>query len=431
MATNVNGVLLLYHHPEGVNAATIMEHVESFAKHSRFRVWNYNTDAGFPRALGDYRFGAIVLHYSLFGPMSYRLDDYFLSYLDGTSSYKIAFFQDEHHYCRDRFAFLDTHRIDCVYTLVEPAHWPETYAKYTQVENLVHNIPGYVSDELVRHAAETVKPDEEREIDIGYRGRTLRPYMGRGSQEKARIGTGFVEHASDSGLVLDIAVDEDSRIYGDAWFHFLANCRGVLGVEAGVSIFDVEDVVRTEWERSGKVLDEWEDNIYYRTVSPRHFEAAALRVCQILFAGKYSGILEPMVHYLPLEKDFSNVDEVLRLFRDPEVRRRLTENAYRDLIASGLYTYERFVEEFDTQLAALGLEPEIDDALAGRIAVRLARGARHLRRVRRADELIHYPFRGRQYLSLVLHPIVKRARAAYLKWRYRRFVKDLGSKAES
>ena len=180
MATNVNGVLLLYHHPEGVNAATIMEHVEAFGKHSRFRVWNYNTDAGFPRALGDYRFGAIVLHYSLFGPLSYRLDDYFLSYLDGTSSYKIAFFQDEHHYCRDRFEFLDRHRIDCVYTLVEPANWPQTYGKYTKVENLVYNMPGYVSDDLVRHAAEIAKPDEEREIDIGYRGRTLLPYMGTG-----------------------------------------------------------------------------------------------------------------------------------------------------------------------------------------------------------------------------------------------------------
>ena len=430
MATNVNGVLLLYHHPEGVNAATIMEHVEAFGKHSRFRVWKYNTDAGFPRALGDYRFGAIVLHYSLFGPLSYRLDDYFLSYLDGTSSYKIAFFQDEHHYCRDRFEFLDRHRIDCVYTLVEPANWPQTYGKYTKVENLVYNVPGYVSDDLVRHAAETAKPDEEREIDIGYRGRTLLPYMGRGSQEKARIGTGFLDHARDSGLVLDIAVDEDSRIYGDAWFHFLANCRGVLGVEAGVSIFDVEDVVP---DRVG-AIGQGARGVGGQRLLP-HGLAAALRgggaarlpdplQGQVLGDPRADGALHPAREGL-LEH---------RRGAAPVPRSRgsarLTENAHRDLIASGLYTYERFVEEFDTQLVALGLEPEVDSALAGRIAVRLARGARHLRRVRRADELIHYPFRGRQYLSLVLHPIVKRLRAAYLKWRYSRFVKGLSSKPE-
>jgi len=431
MPTNVNGILVLYHHPEGVNAATIMEHVDSFAKHSHFRVWSYNTDPGFPRALGDFRFEAIVLHYSLFGPKSYRLDDYFLSYLDGTSSYKIAFFQDEHHYCRDRFEFLDRHRIDCVYTLLEPEQWPAVYRKYTSVPKLVYGIPGYVSEDLVRHAARVAKPDEEREIDIGYRGRTLLPYMGRGSQEKAEIGTRFRDLARDSGLKLDIAVDEESRIYGDAWFEFLANCRGVLGTEAGVSIFDVDDVVRTEWERTGKVLEEWEGNVYYRTVSPRHFEAAALRVCQILFRGRYSAILEPMEHYLPLEKDFSNLDEVLRLFRDPQVRARLTENAYRDLIASGDYSYARFVESFDEELLALGLRPEVDEALAQRVGVALVSGERHLRRMRRLDELIHYPFRGRRILSILFHPIVKRARAAYRKWRYRRFVERVTSEAES
>ena len=44
--------------------------------------------------------------------------------------------------------------------------------------------------------------------------------------------------------------------------------------------------------------------VYYLTMSPRVFEAAAVRSCQILFEGRYSGILEPMVHYIPLKKDF-------------------------------------------------------------------------------------------------------------------------------
>jgi len=70
-------------------------------------------------------------------------------------------------------------------------------------------------------------------------------------------------------------------------------------------------------------------------MSPRVFEAAAVRSCQILFEGRYSGILEPMVHYIPLKKDFSNFEEVLRRYRDESIRRELTENAHRDLIASG------------------------------------------------------------------------------------------------
>jgi len=65
-----------------------------------------------------------------------------------------------------------------------------------------------------------------------------------------------------------------------------------------------------------------------------------------------------MAHYIPLRKDFSNLDEVIGRFRDPELRRELTENSHRDLIASGDYSYERFVEGFDRDLIDAGLEPE-------------------------------------------------------------------------
>jgi hypothetical protein len=218
----------------------------------------------------------------------------------------------------------------------------------------------------------------------------------------------------------------------------------VLGTESGVSIFDTEDLVRTEYERltaehpsisfaelSERLLNKWEDNIPYRTVSPRHFEAAALRVCQILFAGKYSGILEPMVHYIPLEKDFSNIDEVLRRFRDPAVRRRLTENAYADLIASGRYSYKRFVESFDGELVASGQEFEVDEPLANRVSAALVRDERHRTRVARLDTAIHRPFPGRRAFSFVLHPIIKHARASYRRWKYRRFKRRLVSEADN
>jgi hypothetical protein len=69
--------------------------------------------------------------------------------------------------------------------------------------------------------------------------------------------------------------------------------------------------------------------------------------------------LQPMVHYIPLRKDFSNLDEVLMLFRDPQVRRELTQNAHRDLIASGRYSYERFIERFDEDLIEAEITPEV------------------------------------------------------------------------
>ena len=90
----------------------------------------------------------------------------------------------------------------------------------------------------------------------------------------------------------------------------MAGCRCVLGVESGVSCFDLEDEVLDEYAELSKTrervsvddlttLPRWEDVVFYRTISPRHFEAAAVRVCQILFEGRYSEAMEPMVRTSP------------------------------------------------------------------------------------------------------------------------------------
>ena len=235
--------------------------------------------------------------------------------------------------------------------------------------------------------------------------------MGRGSQEKREIGIRFRELAADRGLVLDIEVDEPSRLYGNHRYDFIATCRGMLGVEAGVSVFDIDDVVRTAAERliaerpsitfeemSERLLGPWEDNIPYRTVSPRHFEAAAFRVVQILFEGHYSGILRPMDHYLPLRKDFSNLDEVLRLFGDAKLRGAMTERAYDDIIGSGRHSYRAFVEAFDYYLARRGIVLRRDDPAVARANRILKEGGleRHLRReLRRARRTLGRRAAGR------------------------------------
>jgi hypothetical protein len=372
LMSGIPGILLLYHRPLlRKDAATVTESIQAFREHSAFRVWNVNTECGFPPALDQIRFGVIVLHYSLFGRWPCCLGQNFYRYLERcNASYKVAFFQDEFRYCRKRFDFLNRFRVDCVYTLVDSEYFQYTYQKYTQVPKLVHCIPGYVSDGLIEAARRFAKPDSARTIDIGYRARPLEYYMGTGAQEKHGIAVEFLRRAAGLNLMLDVAYAERSRIYGDDWYRFTGNCRGFLGVEAGVSVFDTEDVVREEVDRllsarpdigfqemHDRVLHKWEDRIPYRTISPRHFEAAAFRVCQILFEGKYSGILQSMVHYIPLKKDWSNFDEVMRLFSDPRVRQTLTENAYRDLIASGRYSYARFIQSFDAELREAGQAP--------------------------------------------------------------------------
>jgi hypothetical protein len=320
----------------------------------------------------------------------------------------VAFFQDEYRYWPQRAELLNRCGIPCVYTLVEPPYFADTYRKHTRVPRLVYTLPGYVSDNLLSLARRFATPDEHRTIDIGYRGRQLPFWFGKGSQEKHRIGVRFRDRAAGLGLKLDIESEEEKRLYGDRYYEFPANCRGVLGVEAGVSIFDIDDVVRPHYERllaenrritfeeaHTRLLHRFEDNIPYRTISPRHFEAAAFRVCQILFEGKYFGIMQPMVHYIPLKKDFSNFDEVIHRFKDVRLRQQLTENAYQDLIASGRYSYQRFIQGFDEELLAAGLTPDIPVTKMHEVTDLLARGSRYKYACAWINSLRDRPFPGR------------------------------------
>ena len=384
----VEGGLLLYYFPTAFwfrDAATIMDHVESFERYSRFGIRRLNTDYPLPAHIAELDFELVIVHYSCVGAGLYPLTEDHLEWLRTSRGHKVVFAQDENRYCGHRFWFLDEIGCETMYTCLEPPEFDKVYGSRTRVPRIRTNLPGYVSEEMVANGERLGLPERERPVDIGYRGRPLPPYSGRGGLEKYEIGRRFAELAAGSDLALDIGLEEKDRLYGDKWPRFLARCRAVLGVESGVSVFDLDDRVTDQFERlSDQGVDvrvedlteavELEDRVFYRTISPRHFEAAAMRTCQILFEGHYSGAMEPGTHYIPLRKDFSNFDEVLERFRDAAARRELTENAYRDLIASGRYTYERFIEGFDRDLVEAGLPQEGFEA--GRVEAAIDRGHR-------------------------------------------------------
>ena len=278
------------------------------------------------------------------------------------SAYKVAFFQDECTRCQRRFAFLNDHAIDCVYTCLEPSEFDKVYGRYTSVPKLVSNIPGYVSEKIVDAGRRFAVPLERRTIDVGYRGRPLPAYLGPRRDGEARDRRAVRR----AGARQRAAARHRRRrgrpavrrrlvpLHGELPLHARRRVgrlgvrprgRGARRVHAAPARGPAASGSRTSRRcRAGRT------SCYYRTISPRHFEAAALRVCQVLFEGRYSGVMEPMVHYIPLRKDFSNFDEVIGLIRDDDVCRELAENAYRDLIASGDWSYARFVAGVDDTL---------------------------------------------------------------------------------
>jgi hypothetical protein len=359
-------LLVLYNRPPFPGAPDILDSVRAFRLYSEFPVSLVNTWFGPHPGLEDRRWRVIVLHYTLFydglAPFEPVID-----YLRSRpADCVVALFQDEQAHGLERARTCEEAGVDLVYTILQPPYSHEIWGGLAGSPRVVTYIPGYVSERLRRAGRIYSRPDRLRTTDVGYRGRRNPPEWGPAAAEKYDIAVGFESGAASSGLRLDIETSEGSRFYGSAWYRFLGRCRGTLGVEGGASALDLAGELdrsahsvsdRTSAARAAAGARVVGRPVPYRAVSPRHFEAAALGSCQILFEGEYSGCFEPDVHYLPLRKDFSNLDDVIERFKDRSVRRELVRRARADVIDSGELSYERFVRGVDAELAELGVTP--------------------------------------------------------------------------
>lgn len=360
-----NGILVIYYQPAVKNANTITEHVESFGKYSKFNVWTVNVAYGFPRELRKLQFTSIILHYSLFGSFPFDLPEKFRKYIEQQNNIlKVAFFQDEYRHCRSRFALIDRLSVNIIYSILEPKYFESVYLKNSKVQAIYQTLTGYVCNELIEKSKKFIKTFEDREVDVGYRARVLPFYMGKGAQEKTDIAIGFLEFSSHLNFRNDIKVNESDRLYGDRWISFIANCKFMLGVESGTSIFDMTGEIQqkvsayikenpnaTFNDVSRNILEPYEGKINYRAISPRIFECASLKTCMILFRGDYQNIIEADKHYIMLEKDFSNFAEVVAKMKDRQFVEKIIDQAYQDLIVNSKYTYSAFIAEVDSLIS--------------------------------------------------------------------------------
>jgi len=408
-------ILLLYAHPLRSNAPTIMEHVSSFDAYSQFRFVPVNTSLGFPLRLRNAEFQAILLHYSLFGSYPFQLNDRFRRYVKEADCPKIAFFQDEHQHGVERMAAVNDLGISVIYSLLDPPVARDVYGPRTSVKNIQFTLTGFVSDDLMRKI-QFAKPPSERTIDVGYRGRVLSRLYGRGGQEKTEIARRFKEAAEGKGFVLDFGTTESARIYGDDWYRFVGDCRFTIGVEAGVSIFDLDGEVSAAVaaarrampgtpmeEIYERVLPPFENKIKYRTISPRIFEALAMRTGLILYEGDYQGVIRPWDHYLPLKKDFSNVDEIMDRMRDTTFVDQMLARGYDEIIKSDRFHYRTAIRGLDRELLSLGVRPDATPSEAAEARNALASDEWLRRAAFRTREQVHglmhwHDFPGRRYL---------------------------------
>jgi hypothetical protein len=359
---------------------TTREHIEALHRYSRHDVKIFT-----PRGIGRSRyldlneFDVVIIHYSLVIISDYYLAPHFREQLRQFSGLKILFIQDEYRWVNAITAMIRYLGINVLFTLLPSSEVSKVYNETTVpgVE-IVESLAGYASD----GPAGLSSSFEDRPIDIGYRGRTLPYWLGRHAQDKVWIGQEFLRRAGPYGLRCDIGWAERDRIYGEQWIRFLGSCKATLGTESGASIVDFDGSIesRTSQYLAGHpsasfeevwkaILEPHEGNVQYFMISPRMFEAAALRTALILFPGQYSGIIKPEIHYIPLAKDFSNVDEVVQRLRDPAFITSMTDRTYEDLVASGRFSHRALGRDLDQAIARYPLKARRRIKIGYRLAV--------------------------------------------------------------
>lgn len=229
-----------------------------------------------------------------------------------------------------------------------------------------------------------------RKIDIGTRSARYGVYMG--DNDRNTIIQFFHQNAQKFGLSVDLGLEKgcQQRFNRQEWSQFLNSCKATLSSEAGTFYLERDDqlvrnilkylkdsspkyilpgdtllrkiyrsvipnIVRKKIIRLLKDKIVEIDNIdqdvdfleiyekffssipkcpaYSKAISSRHFDAIGTKTLHVMYTGRYNDILVPQEHYFLLEKDHSNIDELLDLIQNPSATREIVNRAYEYVIA--------------------------------------------------------------------------------------------------
>jgi hypothetical protein len=273
---------------------------------------------------------------------------------------KVLFIQDEYDNTNKTKSLIKSLGINVVFTCVPNANIQRIYPKDEFPKTrFINNLTGYVSDELL----EEFIAESHRDTLIAYRGRSLPLRYGKLGFEKKEIGAYIKDYCERNTINSDIEVDEKSRIYGDDWEIFMRSSKAMLGSESGSNVFDFDGTLQSKIDNYqnlnprtsrkdvyDKIVKPLEIDNLMNQLSPRIFEMASSKTLMILFEGKYSNIIKPFDHYLPLKKDYSNLKDILKILDDDTKVKKIIDRAYSHLIKSGKYSYKEFIKKFDLEL---------------------------------------------------------------------------------
>lgn len=218
-------------------------------------------------------------------------------------------------------------------------------------------LTGYFDQTKIGARKKMAKPHAQRSIDIGQRVNRLAPQFGEIGIRKFNIAEVVCSAAKKQGFITDFSADPGDVFLGEQWFQFLGETKFTVSCRGGSSIVDAHGKLAKRLDLLKKYLPWMTQESAFRiakigcvvtgefdAISPRLFDAAMMGVCQILLEDDYVG-MKPWVHYIPLKRDYSNVDEILSAMRDVDRVGTIVKNAYDYLIDPARFSYKSLVEK--------------------------------------------------------------------------------------
>ena len=290
-----------------------------------------DADLPLPNFIKDIKFHAIIL-----GPtfLSFRKAPVLLekayqgfSFIKDSEAFKIAMPQDDYDCC----AVLDRWLVDWKFDLlitISPDYWSILYPGFSCFGEIRMGYTGYVSESWLADW-KNPKPYIEREIDVSYRATNLTAKCGSIGNLKGAISDRFIRAVTGHKMKLDISTRRADVITGNQWHAFLENSKFCLATSSGSSLLDPEGKIwraiqefnilypDATYEEIEAACFPGEDGKYIITpISPRNIEAALACTVQIATPGAYSNIMQAVDHYIPLDEDCSNINEVIEMMDD-------------------------------------------------------------------------------------------------------------------
>lgn len=348
-------------------AGAVQQHIGSFSEYSCHAIDIVNSrENKYPPEDRAYSYDAILIHYSIFVLAESYLSHEWQEFISTFHGPVAVIHEDEYQNINafaDKFSQLG---VDALFSCLDSKETLEKVYGKTALSSralFFSCLPGYITPELLRISAPQTA---ERELDVVYRGRTLRPELGKFAQEKRLIGEQVLAVSEQYGLRCDISSAEEDRIYGADWPKFLMSGKAMLGVEGGATIFDFDGTISSAVssyieshpmadfnEIWSNVLIRYEGNVNYKTITPKFFEAIATKTVLILYPGAYSNILVPGRHFIQLERDGSNIEEVVGHLRDDAYLQSMANRTYDDIFSNPKLYNKFYVSQIDKVLSFL------------------------------------------------------------------------------